>query len=87
MTAVVVFVDTGPDFVDGISKAHTVIHTAKGSSHKNEQGEVVVDEKPQPAIYAIVPLAVAADTVLLPVYGVTAIIVLTIMATGGWPRC
>ena len=64
-----------------------VIHTAKGSSHKNEQGEVVVDEKPQPAIYAIVPLAVAADTVLLPVYGVTAIIVLTIMATDGWPRC
>lgn len=51
----------------GCMTTHT-IKNAKGRSHTNQNGEVVVDKKPEKGYYALVPFAVIGDTALLPVY-------------------
>ena len=48
------------------------LQKAKGSSHKDKKGRTVVDEKPEPAAYALLPLALAADAATLPVLWVVA---------------
>ena len=53
------------------------IRTAKGSSHTNDKGEVVVEEKPQPAAYAFLPFTVVIDIAMLPLYGIAWICIRT----------
>ena len=45
----------------------TTIDSARGSTHKNDKGEVIVDKKPQPAYYMLLPLTVPGDIVLTPI--------------------
>lgn len=44
------------------------LDAAKARSHVNDKHEVIIDQPARPAFYALLPLSVAADTVLLPVY-------------------
>jgi uncharacterized protein YceK len=46
------------------------LDAAKAHTHTNEKGEVVIDEPAKPGYYAQLPLAILADTILLPVYAV-----------------
>jgi hypothetical protein len=41
---------------------------ARTCSHTTESGEVVIDYKGKPGLYALVPLTIPADIALLPVY-------------------
>jgi hypothetical protein len=45
----------------------TTVGNAKGITHQNEKGDVVVDEKPKPGYYALIPFAVAGDIVTSPI--------------------
>ena len=40
------------------------LDAAKGDTHQGESGEAVVDKKPNPSAYALLPLSVTADAVL-----------------------
>jgi len=44
------------------------LEAAKARSHTNEKHEVIIDQPARPGFYALLPLSVAADTALLPVY-------------------
>ena len=48
---------------------------AKARTHTNDTHEVVVEEPARLGYYALLPLSVLADTVLLPVYAVAVIVV------------
>jgi uncharacterized protein YceK len=49
------------------------LQKARGSSHTDKKGRTVVDEKPEPAAYALLPLAVAGDAATLPFWVVVTI--------------
>jgi uncharacterized protein YceK len=42
------------------------LQKAKGSSHTDKQGKTIVDEKPEPAAYALLPVAAIGDVATLP---------------------
>ena len=44
----------------------TTLEAAKPQTHKDEQGEVVVDKKTELGYYALIPLTVAGDMATLP---------------------
>jgi len=44
----------------------TTVEAARIKSHKNQKGEVVVDQKPRPGFYALIPLTVAGDIATSP---------------------
>jgi hypothetical protein len=44
----------------------TTVEAAKIRTHKNQKGEVVVDQKARPGFYALIPLTVAGDIATSP---------------------
>ena len=51
------------------------VQKAKGSSHTDKKGKIVVDQKPEPAAYALLPVAVIGDIATLPYWVVVTIAV------------
>jgi len=49
----------------GCITAETIDH-AEGSQYTNDKGEVIVNEKATPELFALLPLTVPADIVTLP---------------------
>ena len=48
-----------------------VLHGAKEQSHRNSGAEVVVDQKAQPARYALLPLTIPVDIVTSPIQAIS----------------
>jgi uncharacterized protein YceK len=44
------------------------LDAAKAHRHVNEKHEVITDRPARPGLYALLPLTVVADTILLPIY-------------------
>jgi hypothetical protein len=44
----------------------TTVEAARIKTHKNQKGEVVVDQKARPGFYALIPLTVAGDVATSP---------------------
>ena len=51
------------------------LDSAKARTHINEKHEVVIDQPARPGYYGLLPLSIAADTALLPVYVVAIVAV------------
>ncbi len=44
------------------------LDAAKGVTHQGKNGETVVDKKPTPSAYALLPISVTADAFLAPLW-------------------
>ncbi len=51
------------------------LQKAKGSSHTDKKGKTVIDEKPAPAAYALLPVAAVGDAATLPFWMVVTVAV------------